>query len=533
MSRFVVHIVITALVLTVVVGCATMGGGNRISDPAGRFSFVVGAGLTPKVETEGFYQYRMETPGIDVYLVARPADLEEKGVEEAFRSAGLQADRLILNGSTAFGDWQARLYHQDGADLNVALAWQARGGTVYALVASGTANAMPGEPPAAVMHLLGSLQFSKAAGGISLPGTREELEAYMRRAAEARGGSISIAASRGGRVIYRYATGSSGTGAQATVDTAYHYGSMTKLVTAVAVMKLVESKAVDLDAPIARYIPEFPAAFGITVRNLLSHSSGLPDPEADHLVSIGGETMPRLDDVLVSFLADLHKLDFAPGTSSAYSNWNYLLLGILVERVSGMPYETFVTESILRPLGMEHTAFRHADEPAGTSVASPIIASEREPALLAILGANRPAVDAQKVAAARSGGLTYLSAFDILGPWGGLIGPADELTRFLDLHLGTATAAGSQVLSSKTLSSMRQVQRSRNGQPLGWGLGWVVRSEKGETVAEHGGGGPGIDCLMRLYPDRRLGIVVMGNVNDYGVGRIVSAAAAILSKEAR
>jgi CubicO group peptidase (beta-lactamase class C family) len=308
---------------------------------------------------------------------------------------------------------------------------------------------------------------------------------------------------------------------------------MTKLVTAVAVMKLVESKAVDLDAPITRYIPEFPGGFGITVRNLLTHSSGLPDLEAGHLVAYGEEKPPRLDEVLMRYLAGLLTLDFAPGTSSAYSNWNYLVLGILVERAARMPYESFVTQSILRPLGMEHTVFRHVDEPAGTSVATPIIATEREPALLAVLSANRPASDAEKVIAARSGGHTYLTAFDILAPWAGLVGPADELTRFLDLHLGTAPAAGSQVLSSKTLSSMRQVQRAKDGQPLGWALGWALRKEKGETVVEHGGGGPGIECLMRLYPDRRLGIVVMGNVNDYGVGRIMSAAAAILSKEAR
>ncbi len=308
---------------------------------------------------------------------------------------------------------------------------------------------------------------------------------------------------------------------------------MTKLFTAVAVMKLVENKAVDLDAPIARYIPEFPGRFGITVRNLLTHSSGLPFAEVDHLVAFGKETMPGLDGVLSSYLAGVRALDFAPGTSSAYNNWNYLVLGVLVERVSRMPYETFVTQSILRPLGMTHTVFRHADEPAGTAMASAIITSDREPGLVKVLSTNRPALDAQAIASARSGGLTYLADYDILPPWGGLEGPADELTRFLDLNMGTAGAAASQILSAKTLQAMRQVQRAKNGQPLGWALGWVLRTEKGETAAEHGGGGPGIDCLMRLYPNRHLGIVVMGNIEGYGVGRIMSAAANVLSKEAR
>ncbi len=88
MFRFMVYIGIALFAAIIAVGCATMGDGNRISDPAGRFSFAVGRGLTPKTETEGFYQYRMEMPGIDIFIVARQTDREEKGVEEVFRSAG-------------------------------------------------------------------------------------------------------------------------------------------------------------------------------------------------------------------------------------------------------------------------------------------------------------------------------------------------------------------------------------------------------------------------------------------------------------
>src|SRR5512144_1158355 len=103
---------------------------------------------------------------------------------------------------------------------------------------------------------------------------------------------------------------------------------------------------------------------------------------------------------------------------------------------------------------MAHTVFRHADEPAGTALASPIITEERVPSLLAVLATDRTAQDAEKAVVARSAGRAYLTDLDILAPWGGLVGPADELTRFLDLNLGTAGAAGTQVLSAKTLSSM-------------------------------------------------------------------------------
>lgn len=80
---------------------------------------------------------------------------------------------------------------------------------------------------------------------------------------------------------------------------------------------------------------------------------------------------------------------------------------------------------------------------------------------------------------------------------------------------------------------MQRMQRFRDGHPLGRGIGWVLRQEKGETVLEHAGGGPGIETLMRLYTKRRLGVVVMGNINDYGATRIVSAAADVLSRQWR
>ena len=220
---------------------------------------------------------------------------------------------------------------------------------------------------------------------------------------------------------------------------------MTKLVTAVAVMKLVESKAVDLDAPVARYLTELPDGFGITVRNLLTHRPGLPDREVDNLVAYGEEKMPPLEEVLTRYLADLQKLDFEPGTRSAYSNWNYLTLGLIVERVAGMPYESFVTQSILRPLGMEHTVFRFADEPAGTSVASPIIATEAEPALRAVLSTNRAALDAEKIAASRSGWSHVPYRLRHPGPVGGAHRPrrrADPVPGPAPGHLGSNGIAG-------------------------------------------------------------------------------------------
>jgi CubicO group peptidase (beta-lactamase class C family) len=292
-------------------------------------------------------------------------------------------------------------------------------------------------------------------------------------------------------------------------------------------MQLVEQGLVGLDSPIAHYLPEFPERFGITVRNLLNHSSGLPEREVTHLVSYRGRALPPLEGVLADYLTHLDRLDFQPGVESQYCNWNYLALGVLIERLTGRPYASYITETVLRPAGMGHTSFRHAGLPPGTPLASPIIPAEVEPALLAVLDQNRPRRDGAGVIEGRSAGYTYLVDFDILAPWGGIVGPAEDAARFLWTNMDAGVARARWGLSRSTLQSMWKMQRSPDGRRFDRGLGWVLRREEGEGILEHAGGGPGINTLMRLYPKRRLGVVVMGNINDYAVARILAVAADI------
>ena len=528
MNKILFRALIASIALGAIIGCASLGGGQRVADPAGRFSFRVSPELTPQEERNGFYHYRLEARGIDVYVTAVPAGTEEEGVEKTLRSTGADPASLVLDGSTAFGDWQAKRLADRGRDRVVAIAYQMRGGTLYSLVAAAGASAMPGDPPGSVMGILGSFQFSEAGGGAAVPATRDGLEVLVRGEAEKGGGSISVAAIRDGRIIYRYSAGTSRQGEPASPGAAYHWGSMTKVVTAVAVMQLVERGLVGLDSPIARYLPEVPERFGITVRNLLNHSSGLPERESTHLVSYRGRALPSLEAIFSDYLAHLDRLSFKPGTECEYSNWNYLALGVLIERLTGKPYASSVAETVLGPSGMDHTAFRHDELPPETPLASPVISSQAEPALLIVLNENRPASDGEVIIEGRSGGRTFLTDFDILAPWGGLMGPADDAARFLWTNMDERTARARWGLSPSTLKAMQRMQRAPDGRPFDRGLGWVLRQEKGEEVLEHGGGGPGINTLMRLYPKRRLGIVVMGNINDYGVARILSAAAGIL-----
>jgi CubicO group peptidase (beta-lactamase class C family) len=419
------------LAFCLVAGCASPSGGQQVNDPSGRFSFQAGPDLTPLAGHKTLHHYRLDRPGIDAFVVAQPARIEEEGVEQTLRRVGVDPALLVLDGSTSFGDWQARRLTGSGKDLAVAIAYQMRGDAVYSLVVTGAVASMPGDPPPAVLRILGSFKFTEAAGRIAVPATRDDLEALVRRAAEARGGSISLAAIRDGKIIHRYSFGTNRINEVTSPDAAYHWGSMTKVVTATAVMQLAQRGLVDLGAPIARYLPMFPEEFGIRVIDLLNHSSGLPNREDNHLIAYANRPLPALEGILAGYLARVDRLDFPPGTQSEYCNWNYLALGVLIERLAGKPYATYVAESILGPSGMGNSSFHHADLSPRTQLASPIIPTQRAAALLAVLNENLPERDGESLMRARSGDYTYLTDIDILAPWGGLVGTADDVARFL------------------------------------------------------------------------------------------------------
>ncbi|MFI7102860.1 serine hydrolase domain-containing protein [Streptomyces sp. NPDC050161] len=157
------------------------------------------------------------------------------------------------------------------------------------------------------------------------------------------------------------------TGAKVPADGQVRAGSNTKAFTATVVLQLVGEGKVALDAPVERYLPGLVRGEGIdgrriTVRQLLQHTSGLPD-YTDHLTDLTGKgrhtyVPPRtaLD------LALAHKARFAPGTDWAYSSTNYLLAGLLIEKVTGRPLAEQITHRVIEPAGLRHTYFPAAGD---------------------------------------------------------------------------------------------------------------------------------------------------------------------------
>jgi CubicO group peptidase (beta-lactamase class C family) len=169
-------------------------------------------------------------------------------------------------------------------------------------------------------------------------------------------GEVLVAVS--GRVVLRssvgYADWHSKTPNQS--DTRFRLGSITKLITAMAVMLLVEDGRLQLDDPACNYVTNCTAGWRtVTVRNLLTHTSGIPDYLPPVTLAQFNAPTPPLD--LISLVAD-KPLDFPPGSQVEYSNTNYVLLGLIIESVSGLPYATFLEQRIFRPLGMSASGYQ-------------------------------------------------------------------------------------------------------------------------------------------------------------------------------
>ena len=167
--------------------------------------------------------------------------------------------------------------------------------------------------------------------------------------------SLVIAAVDGERTLYLDARGIADpiAGRAARPDSVYMFFSITKLFTATAVMTLVDEGRVDLDQPVDRYLPDLaivnPFETSLTVRHLLNHSSGLPNPPVWSWVRLHDDSRPPLRELLDRALVEHGRLEAEPGTRDEYNNLAYLVLGRLVEEVSGEPYEDYLNSRLWAP----------------------------------------------------------------------------------------------------------------------------------------------------------------------------------------
>jgi CubicO group peptidase (beta-lactamase class C family) len=344
------------------------------------------------------------------------------------------------------------------------------------------------------------------------------LEARLRSIVE-RGAApgIAVAALQGDRIALLAAEGKRdlAAGAPATPGTPYLWFSVTKLLTATAVMQLVEQCRVELDRPVRSYVPTFavesPHRREVTVKHLLSHTAGLANPIPVTWVHLAADRGPDLDDLTGRLLVRHRRLGFEPGTRYAYSNLGYLVLGQLVERASGEAYPEYVRRHVLEPLGCAHSGFVHPGAAAATGYTL----------TWSLMGGMGRVLIDRRFFAGSSAGFTGLRPFLVDGaPYGGLVGPPSDLARFLAAHLGGGTFDGRRILSEASTAAMQAPQRDLRGRPLPIGLGWHLGEIDGERYAFHLGGGAGFKSELRLYPRLGYGVVVVANETSFDTERI-------------
>lgn len=341
-----------------------------------------------------------------------------------------------------------------------------------------------------------------------------ELEAYLNRLVESRDPpGLSLVVVKDENIVYNkafgYADGPGGI--KANTDTVYHWWSMTKIPTAIAIMQLREQGKLDLDEAVTNYLPWFKVTYPsntspiITVRHLLQHTSGLPDTIPAMIGWVHYDDAARdQTDITKRYLPGFSNLKFEPGEKALYSNLNYMVLGAIIESVSGKPYEGYISENILAPLGMSQTGF----------VYNPALGEREAFGTLPVVHFYTPLLpillDTGALIRERQGKLLWLNRVYIdATPSTGLIGPSTDVARLMMAYLDRGSLEGNRMLTPESVSVLTDTQ------PIaGHGLGWSVGTSNDARYLEHAGGGPGFATIMRLYPEQGIGFAILANGTD-------------------
>lgn len=494
-------------------------GGELYADPQGRFSIEVDPSWE-QVATDGAYtQFKMPEPPVNLYMLVLKAGTVEDAFAQAMAVVGFDPGLLSGDSVTTLGDWQA--YQQDdSAGLTYGLAGQIVGDHAYVFLVK-TAKPGVSVENAAILR---ALQSIKIAGAEEMAiASYADVEALVRKEVERlAGSSLSLALVHQDEIVYSYVYGqaNAAAGSAADTQTIYQYGSMTKLVTASALMQLVEQGKVDLDAWPGDYIPEFPERWRVTVRQLLTHSACLPQSDrlTDGLIVYPGESFPPLQEIFTTYVKEYPDLVCEPGKAAAYSNPPFLALARIIEEVTGEPYTTYVVEHLLAPLAMEETSFPFVE--ADERYAKDQYPAAKVDAFVAELNDYRG--PGQEVLVLHKGeSFATLNDYQILPPWGGLRGTPSDVTHFVQMHLSGGRYGDHQLLQPETVAAMQAMQLSTDGSPVGFGLSWWIGKDDFGDFYYHVGNGAGSESTLRIYPDLGLGVVVMSNVRGYQRDRIV------------
>lgn len=319
-----------------------------------------------------------------------------------------------------------------------------------------------------------------------------KVEEYMNAATRVEGFNGAILIARDGKPIISRGYGMANIehAVPNTPQTVFRLGSITKQFTAMAIVMLQEQGKLNVNDPICKHLPECPATWQpITVKNLLTHTAGLPNytgfPNFAKTASL-----PVTNADMFALLKD-KPLDFAVGEKYAYSNSGYFLLGTIIERASGKTYADFLQEKIFTPLGMKQSGYD-----------SPIRVIKNRASGYARQGGEFVNATYMDMSIPYAAGALYSTTEDML--------------------------AWDQALYTEKLVSRKSLDETFTPFKSNYGYGWSIQKKFDRNQISHGGNINGFASDLIRFPDDKITVVVLSNVQSAPAGRIGSDLSAIV-----
>jgi CubicO group peptidase (beta-lactamase class C family) len=303
--------------------------------------------------------------------------------------------------------------------------------------------------------------------------------------------------------------------APATTSTIFSICSISKLFTSIAIMQLYEKGKLRLDDSVSMYLPNYnlkqqhKLSGPVTIRGMLTHSSGLPR-ESDYPYWTGPDFPFPTQEQITERLGSQQTL-YPSATYFQYSNLGMTLLGEIVTKVSGKPYDVYVEENILRPLRMVDT----------------------HPSLPVAQWGNKMAVGYGAVKRDRT--RDQIALFDAKGiaAAAGFASNVEDLARFASWQFRLLNTGKTEILKASTLREMQRVHWIDPDWKTSWGLGFSVSQSEGKTIVGHGGSCPGYRTTISIDPKEKLAYVVMINAGGESPERYATQIRNILGKAAK
>jgi CubicO group peptidase (beta-lactamase class C family) len=302
----------------------------------------------------------------------------------------------------------------------------------------------------------------------------EKLDSFVTSFARQKSFNGSVLVAQNGKILLEkgYGFKNKKENALNTANTIYQIGSITKQFTSAIILQLVEKKKMTLQDKLSKYIPDYPKGDSITVENLLTHTSGVYNytNDEDFMMTRSARPIPR-DSLL--YLFENKPLDFSPGTGWSYSNSGYILLGMIIEKVTGKSYFRVVRENIFEPLEMNHTGFDFTN----------LKSTDKAIGYNGDLSAAADIVDSSVSFAA---GAIY--------------------TTIGDLYKWDRALYSNRIVSQAMLQKAFTPYRSK------YGYGWQIDSAYRKKIVEHGGAITGFVSFILRVPDEQTCIIVLSNL---------------------